>query len=260
MKKKSTLTDVTALLTANSVLFASCTNGQLLNTEVDPTFDENLYAANQEQYKSPFFVDHIIKTSEQTHLKALAKLTTDLFDNQTLANALKKEPKKILDKYGIHENLLPTESIEFKIILTLADPVAVDLLKKADMLAYSSYLQAQGLIASELQRTDIKKTLESFNTLGGGNIEMFHNREAMWAFGAGIVAVAAAIAVAITTAVVYTSVAFWGKASGAAPSSNVDKLSSDIAKSLVNIGAIEEDDVSSMTGIIEDSIIDAISE
>ncbi|MDD7437757.1 MAG: hypothetical protein PUK66_02830 [Bacteroidales bacterium] len=40
----------------------------------------------------------------------------------------------------------------------------------------------------------------------------------------------------------------------------IDKLSSDIAQSLVNIEAIDEQDVLSMTGIIEDSIVESISD
>lgn len=64
-----------------------------------------------------------------------------------------------------------------------------------------------------------------------------------YSVGAGVVAIAAAIAAVLTTAVVYTSVAFWGSSSGEASLSSVDDLSADIAESLVNVEAIEEEDV-----------------
>ncbi|MBR8803571.1 hypothetical protein [Porphyromonas levii] len=260
MKKKDTLTKVTALLAANSVLFASCSNGRLVNSDVEPSFDKDAYATNQKKYNSPFYVDNLLRSSEQSNLRALATLTTDLFDNAILANALQQNPSEVLKKYGVSESLLSPNSREFKVMLTLADPVAVNLLNQADMVGYSLYLKDKGLIATDLEKLDIKRDLYESSSLRAASSAEFSKKEAMLFVGAGVVAVAAAIAVVLTTAAVYSSVAFWGPNSRMASSSEVDKLSADIAESLVNVDAIEESDVPSMTDAIESSIIDSISD
>lgn len=77
--------------------------------------------------------------------------------------------------------------------------------------------------------------------------------------GAGCGSVtAAAIAAVLTTAVVYTSVAL-GIKQWRSIFVKVDDLSADIAESLVNIEAIEEEDVETVREAYETSIINSMS-
>lgn len=168
MKKNDLLVKMISCVTANSVLFASCTPQAGVNTEDVLNFKRANFATN------PVSVDQIFDklynlTPEQKEMaNNTIKLVSDLSSDKSLQDELKSSPDLVFERYNMNHPVALKNKETIVQLFSFSDERANALLQKRDIAGYINRLKETGIIQpqEEYSLSSIR-SLEMLQTRSG---------------------------------------------------------------------------------------------
>lgn len=251
-KKKDIVKRTIVVLSTGSLLFSSCSDNRedLLNSDVDFKFNKQFFAKDFSRVNSPFSLRSKFSDDEFAEISSFARLSTDLYNDTSLADKLKNNFSETMSLYNLSTETHEYDSPEIQFLLLLADPIAKEYLETENFVELAEYAKKKGI--------NLPPSGEEWNI---GHKALC--KPGIAAIPVAIYVAAATILAVEVSVVVHFAVKFWFAGVGKKPkpsnqSTSISATCENVSESLMSFDLIDDDTKQAVSEYLEGVISESI--